>query len=128
LAFAVADGEVVSSNVSLLGAAAQGHDYCRGCFLFASVCRDEPVWRLALDQLGVVRGNAVGDIRQGEVGQDSMEQVLAEALPDFDLLALAIAREGVGDDHRVVFVDDVLLGVGSSEDDGSTHGYPGAEE
>jgi len=128
LAFAVADGEVVSSNVSLLGAATEGHDYRRGCFLFTSVCQGEQVWRLALDQLGVVGGNAVGDIGQGEMGWDSVEQELAEALPDCDLLALAVVGEGVGDDRRVVFIDDVVLGVGGGEDDGSTHGYPGAEE
>jgi len=128
LAFAVADGEVVSSNVSLLGAAAEGHDYRRGCFLFASVCWGESVWCLALDQLGVVGGDAVGDIGQREVGRNSVEQELAEALPDFDLLALAVVGEGVGDDCRVVFIDDVVLGVGGGEDDGSTHGYPGTEE
>ena len=73
MAFAVADGKVVSSNVSLLGATAGGHDYRRGCFLFASVCWGEPVWCLALDQLGVVGGDPVGDIGQGEVGRDSVE-------------------------------------------------------
>jgi len=83
---------------------------------------------LALDQLGVVGGNAVGDIGQGEVGRDSVEQELAEALPDFDLLALAVVGKGVGDDRCVVFRDDVVLGVGGGEDNGSTHGYPGAEE
>ena len=62
------------------------------------------------------------------MGRDSVEQELAEALPDLDLLALAIVGEGVSDNRRVVFVDDVILGVGSGEDDGSTHGYPGAEE
>ena len=128
MAFAVADGEVVSSNVSLLAAATEGHDYCRGCFLFALVCRGKPAWRLALDQLEVVGGDAVGDIGQGEVGRNSMEQELAEALPDFDLLTLAVVGEGVGDDRRVVFINDVVLGVGGGEDDGSTHGYPGAEE
>jgi len=61
----VADSEVVSSNVSLLGAATEGHDYRRGCFLFALVCCGEPAWRLVLDQLRVVGGDAVGDIRQG---------------------------------------------------------------
>jgi len=60
----VAHGEVVSSNVSLLGAATEGHDYRRGCSLFASVCRGKPAWRLALDQQGVVGGDAVGDIGQ----------------------------------------------------------------
>ena len=62
MAFAVADGEVVSSNVSLLATATQGHNYCRGCFLFASVCLGEPVCHLALDQLRVVGGDAAGDI------------------------------------------------------------------
>ena len=57
-----------------------------------------------------------------------MEQELAEALPDFNPLALAVVDEGIGDDCRVVFIDDVVLGVGGGEDDGSTHGYPGAEE
>jgi len=128
LAFTAADGEVVSSNVSLLGAATEGYDYRRGCFLFASVCLGKPAWRLALDQLGVVGGDAVGDIWQGEVGQDSVEQELAEALPDFDLLALAVVGEYVGDDRHVVFIDDVVLGVGGGEDDGSTHGYLDAEE
>ena len=61
------------------------------------------------------------------MGRDSMEQELAEALPDFDLLALAIVGEGVGDDRRVVFIDDIVLGVGGGEDDGSTQGYLGAE-
>jgi len=42
-----------------------------------SVCWGEPAWRLALDQLGVVGGDAVGDIGQGEVGRDSVEQELA---------------------------------------------------
>jgi len=128
LAFAVADGKVVSSNVSLLGAAAEGHDYRRGCFQFASVCRGEPAWCLALDQLGVVGGDAVGDVGQWEMGRDSVEQELAEALPNFDLLALAVVGEGVGDDRRVVFIDDVVLGVGGGEDNGSARGYPGAEE
>jgi len=90
LAFAVADGEVVSSNVHLLGAATEGHDYRRGCFLFASVCWGEPAWRLVLDLLGAVGGDAVGDIGQGEVGRGSVEQELAEALPNFDLFALAV--------------------------------------
>jgi len=62
------------------------------------------------------------------MGRDSVEQELAEELSDFDLLVLAVVGEGVGNDGRVVFVDDVVLGVGGSEDDGSTHGYPGAEE
>jgi len=57
-----------------------------------------------------------------------VEQELAEALPDFNPLALAVVGEGIGDDCRVVFIDDVVLGVGGGEDDGSTHGYPGAEE
>ena len=128
MAFAVADGEVVSSNVSLLGAATEGHGYRRACFLFASVYWGEPAWRLALDQQGVVGGDAVGDIRQGKVGRNSMEQELAAALSDFDLLALAIEGEGVSDDRCVVFVDDIVLGVGSGEDNGSVYGYPGAEE
>ena len=54
----------MSSNVSRLGAAAEGYDDRRGCFLFASVCWAEPASRLALDQLGVVRGDAVRDIGQ----------------------------------------------------------------
>jgi len=62
------------------------------------------------------------------VGQDSVEKELAEALPDFNLLVLAVVGEGVGDDRRVVFVDDVVLGVGGGEDDGSMHSYPGADE
>jgi len=62
------------------------------------------------------------------VGRDSMEQELAELLPDFDLLALAIVDEGVGNHRRVAFIDDVILGVGGGEDDGSMYGYPGAEE
>jgi len=128
LAFTVADGKVVSSNVSLLGAATEGHDYRRGCFLFSSVCQGEPAWCLALDQLGVVGGDAIGDVGQWEMGRNSVEQELAEALPDFDLLALAVVGEGVGDDCRVVFIDDVVLGVGGGEDDGSMHGYPDAEE
>ena len=128
LALAVADGEVVSSNISLIGATAEGHDYRRGCFLFVSVCWGEPAWHLAVDHLVVVGGDAVGDIGQGVVGRDSVEQELAEALPDLDLLALAIVGEGVSDNRRVVFVDDVILGVGSGEDDGSTNGYLGAEE
>jgi len=86
------------------------------------------VWHLALDQLGVVGGDAVGDVGQGEVGRDSVEQELAEALPDFDLLTLAVVGEGVGDGCRVVFTDDIVLGVGGGEDDGSTHGHLGAEE
>jgi len=49
-----------------------------------------------------------------------MEQELTETLPDFDLLALAIVGEGVGNDRHVVFIDDVILGVGGGEDDGST--------
>jgi len=57
-----------------------------------------------------------------------VEQELAEALPIFDLLTLAIVGDGVGDDCCVVFIDDVVLGVGGGEDDGSTHGYPGVEE
>jgi len=118
----------VSSNVSLLGAATEGHDYCRGCFLFALVCRGDPAWSLALDQLGVVGGNAVRDIRQGEVGQDSVEQELAEALSDFDLLTLAVVGECVSDDCSVVFVDIIVLGVGGGEDNGSMHGYLGADK
>jgi len=105
-----------------------GHDYRRGCFLFALGCWGEPAWCLVLDQLGVVGGDAVRDIGQGEVGRDSVEQELAKELPDFDLFALAIVGEGIGDDRRVVFIDDVVLGVGGGEDDGSTHGYPDAEE
>jgi len=128
LALAVADGEVVSSNVSLIGATAEGHDYRRGCFLFASVCWGEPVWHLAVDHLVVVGGDAVGDIGQGVVGRDSVEQELAEALTDFDLFALAVVGEGVGDHRRVVFIGDVVLGVGSGEDDGSAYGYQHAEE
>jgi len=123
----VADGKLVSSNVSLLGAAAEGHDIHRGCFLFTSVCRGEPAWHLALDQLVVVGGDAVGDDRQWKMGRDSVEQELAEALPDFDLLALAMVGERIGDDRRVVFIDEVVLGVGGGKDDGSMHGYPGAE-
>ena len=72
MAFTVADGKVVSSNVSLLGADAEGPDYRRGCFLFMSVCRGEPAWRLALDQLGVVGGDAVRDVGQWEMGRDSV--------------------------------------------------------
>jgi len=128
LAFAVADGEVVSFNVGLLGAAAEGQDYRRGCFLFALVCRGEPAWRLALNQLGVVGGDAVRDVGQWEMGRDSVEQELAETFPDFNLLALAVVGEGVGNDCHVVFIYDVVLGVGGGEDDGSRHGYPGAEE
>ena len=61
--------------------------------------------------------------------RDSVEQELAEALPDFDLLALAIVGEGISNDRCVVFIeDDVVSGVGGGEDDGSTHGYLGAEE
>ena len=82
----------MSSNVSLLGAAAEGHDYRRGCFLFTSVCLGELAWRLVLDQLGVVGGDAVRDIGQEEVGLGSVEQELAEALPNFDLFALAVVE------------------------------------
>ena len=57
-----------------------------------------------------------------------MEQELAEALPDYDLFALAVVGEGVANDRRVVFIDDVVLGVGGGEDDGSTYGYPDMEE
>ena len=128
MVFAVADGEVVSSNVSLLGTATEGHNYRRGCFLFLSVCRGQPARRLALDQLGVIGGNAVGDIGQGEVGWDSVEQELAEVLPDFDLLTGDVVGVGISDGCRVVFIDDVVLGVGGGEDNESVHGYPGAEE
>ena len=76
----------------------------------------------------VVGGDAVREVGQWEMGRDSVEQELAEALPDFDLLALAVVGEYVGDDRHVVFIDDVVLGVGGGEDDGSTHGYPGAEK
>jgi len=57
-----------------------------------------------------------------------VEQELTEALSNFDLFALAVVGQGVGNDHRVVFIDDVILGVGGGEDDGSTHGYLGTEE
>jgi len=128
LAFTVAYGEVVASDVTLLGAATEGHDYRQGCFLFMSVCWGEPALCLALDQLGVVGGKAVRDIGQGEVSWDSVEHELAKALPDFDLLTLAVVGEGDGDDCGVVFIDDVVLGVDGGEDDGSAYGYPGAEE
>ena len=128
MAFTAADSEVLSSNVSLLGAAAEGDNYRRGCFLFASVWQSEPAWRLALYQLEVVGGDDVGDIRQGEVGRDSVGQKLAKALPDFDLLALSVVGESISDDRRVVFIDDVVLDVGGGENEGSTHGYPGAKE
>ena len=54
-----------------------------------------------------------------------MEQELSEVLPNFDLLTLAVVGEGIGDYRRLVFIDDIFLGVGRGEDDGSAHGYVG---
>ena len=48
LAFTVADREVVSSNVSHLDTASEGHDNRGGRFLFVLVCWGEPVRGLSL--------------------------------------------------------------------------------
>jgi hypothetical protein len=96
--------------------------------VLASVGWGEPAWCLALDQLGVVGGDAVGDVGYGEVGQNSMEQELTEVLPDFHLFTLSVIGEDVGDDRGVVFIDDVVLGVAGGEDDGAAHGDMGTEE
>jgi len=96
--------------------------------VFASVSWGEPAWGLSLNQLGVVRSNAVRHLQLGEVGRDVVQKELAVVFSYFHLLVLAIVGEGVCNDFGVVFVDDVVLGVSSGEDDGSTHGDPGMEE
>ena len=59
---------------------------------------------------------------------DSVEQKLAKALPDIHLLAPTIVGKGVDDDCDVVFVDNVVLGVGGGEDNRSAHDNLGAKE
>jgi hypothetical protein len=62
-----------------------------------------------LDELGVVGNDTAGDFRYGEVSGDTVQEELAETLPDFNLFALSIIGQSISNDCRVVFVDDVVL-------------------
>jgi len=57
-----------------------------------------------------------------------VQKELAVGFPYFHLLALAVVGEDICDDCGVVFVDDVVVGVSSGEDDGSAHGDLDMEE
>jgi hypothetical protein len=59
LAFPVADGKVMSANISLLGVAGQSHDNSGVCLVLTAVCRGEPPWRLSLHKLRVIGRNAI---------------------------------------------------------------------
>jgi hypothetical protein len=59
LAPTVANNEVLSANIGLLHIACKCNHNCRVCFVLSSVSWGEPLWGLPLDQLWVVRREAV---------------------------------------------------------------------
>jgi len=64
LTFSVTDNEVLMTNASLFDIARKRHHYCRIRLVFTSFSSGQPTWRLALDKLRVVGGNAVRDFGQ----------------------------------------------------------------
>jgi hypothetical protein len=77
-----------------------------------------------LDELGVIGGDTAGDVGDGKVGRDSMEEELAEAFPNFDPLALPVIGQSIGNDRRVVFVYDVVLHITRGKNDRAANGNP----
>jgi len=55
LTFLVTDNEVLASNAGPLDGSCKRYDNCGVGFMLPSLGRGEPLWRLSLNQLGVVR-------------------------------------------------------------------------
>jgi hypothetical protein len=114
---AVANDEVLTANLNLLDVACKCCDGCRVRLVLSSVGRRKPSPGLALDQLGVIRRDILGNLRQREVSWHSMQQELAVSFFDLHLLIFTVIGEGIFDDVRVILVDHIRLGVTGGEDD-----------